>query len=216
MPPSLRSERFLVHPEHTIWVGGALLAVFALLTALVPAAPLALERGWAEAMRDIRTPVLKDLALVFNWLGRGFGRGLTLLAIGVVLLVARRVLALLAFAVTESVTPLISFLIKAIVGRPRPRDGLVHVAGASFPSGHAAYAGATCVALVLLFTAPGVRRRLWWTIAALGVGSMAWSRTYLQVHWLADVVAGSLLGVGITVLALGSAQRATVVDRART
>lgn len=26
---------------------------------------------------------------------------------------------------------------------------------------------------------------------------MAWSRTYLQVHWLLDVTAGSILGVGV-------------------
>jgi undecaprenyl-diphosphatase len=75
----------------------------------------------------------------------------------------------------------------------------------AFPSGHAAYASATCVALVLLFAAPGPGRRRWWTLAALGIIVMAWSRTYFQVHWLSDVVAGSLLGVGIALLVLGGA-----------
>ena len=158
-------------------------------------------------MQDIQTPALKNLALVFNWLGRGIGRALSIAAIGIVLLVARRWLGLLAFAVTETLTPLISSLLKALVDRPRPPDGLVHPAGASFPSGHAAYAGATCVALVLLFTAPGPRRRLWWTIAALGIAGMAWSRTYLQVHWLIDVVAGSLLGIGVALVTFSAVQQ---------
>ena len=60
---------------------------------------------------------------------------------------------------------------------------------------------------MLLFTAPGSRRVLWWTVAALGIAGMAWSRTYLQVHWLSDVVAGSLLGVGVSLLVFGGAQR---------
>ena len=98
-------------------------------------------------------------------------------------------------------------MLKHLVQRPRPPDGLVHPTGASFPSGHAAYAGVTCIALMLLFTAPGSRRVLWWTVAALGIAGMAWSRTYLQVHWLSDVVAGSLLGVGVSLLVFGGAQR---------
>jgi undecaprenyl-diphosphatase len=179
------------------------------MAVVVPAEPLALERSWAEAIRDLESPVLKDLALVFNALGRGLWRALSIAAIGLVLLIARRWLAFLAFAVAEALTPLISSLFKALVGRPRPPDGLVHPAGSSFPSGHAAYAGVTCIALVLLFTVPGPRRRLWWTIATLGIVGMAWSRTYLQVHWLTDVVARSLLGVGIALLTFAAAQQWT-------
>ena len=152
----------------------------------------------------------ENLALAFNWLGRGIGRALSIAAIGIVLLVARRWLGLLAFAVTETLTPLCSSLLKAHVDRARPPDGLVHPAGASFPSGHAAYAGATCVALVLLFTAPGPRRRLWWTISALGIAGMAWSRTYLQVHWLIDVIAGSLLGIGVALVTFAGVQQRSV------
>ena len=200
-------ERYFAHPRRALWIGAALLALVALTALLVPSEPLALERTWLEAMQDIQTPALKNLALVFNWLGRGIGRALSIAAIGIVLLVARRWLGLLAFAVTEALTPLISSLLKALVDRSRPPDGLVHPAGASFPSGHAAYAGATCVALVLLFTAPGPRRRLWWTIAALGIAGMAWSRTYLQVHWLIDVVAGSLLGIGVALVTFSAVQQ---------
>jgi undecaprenyl-diphosphatase len=38
---------------------------------------------------------------------------------------------------------------------------------------------------------------------------MAWSRTYLEVHWLSDVVAGALLGSGVALLVFAAAQRLT-------
>jgi hypothetical protein len=82
----------------------------------------------------------------------------------------------------------------------RPRAWHTH-------SGHSTYAGATCVALVLLFTTPGTRRRWWWALASLGAVGMAWSRTYLQVHWLTNVTAGALLGSGVSLLAFAIAQR---------
>jgi undecaprenyl-diphosphatase len=35
---------------------------------------------------------------------------------------------------------------------------------------------------------------------------MAWSRTYLQVHWLVDVLAGSLLGAGVALFVFAAIQ----------
>jgi membrane-associated phospholipid phosphatase len=198
-------ERFLPRPTRAFRVGVSLLGAVLVMALVVPAEPLGIDQRWSEAMLDIRTSPLTDLALVFNWLGRGLGWVLSLAAVGIVLFARRRLVALLAFGVTETVTPLSSTLLKILVGRPRPPDGLVHPVGSSFPSGHAAYAGATCVALVLLFTAPGPHRgRWWWPLAALGVLGMAWSRTYLQVHWLSDVIGGSLLGVGIALAIFAS------------
>ena len=119
---------------------------------------------------------------------------------------ARRWWALLAYAVTEALAPLLSSVVKALVDRPRPPGGLVHPASASFPSGHVTFAGATCVAAVLLFTKVGRRRVLWWWLAIAGIAGMAWSRTYLQVHWLLDVVAGSLLGAGVALVVFAGLQ----------
>ncbi len=199
-------ETFLAHPAQALWAAGGMLAIVVLIAILVPAGPLGLDRSWSEAMHDIETPQLTVVALVFNWLGRALGRAIALTLLGLLLLRRRRWLALVTFAVAESLAPLLSALLKVLVDRARPPDGLVHPVGASFPSGHATYAGATCVALVLLFTTPGRRRRWWWALTGLGVVGMAWSRTYLQVHWITDVIAGALLGSGISLMVFAIAQ----------
>ena len=202
-----RHERFFLRPQRALSLGAGFLALFVVLALLVPTQPLAVEQHWADWMREIQTPLLEHVALIFNYLGRGLGRALVLVGIGIVLIVARRWWALLAYAVTEALTPLFSSVVKALVDRPRPPDGLVHPAGASFPSGHAAFAGATCVAAVLLFTKVDGRSRLWWwCLATAGIAGMAWSRTYLQVHWLLDVLAGSLLGAGVALVVFAGSQ----------
>ena len=200
-------ERFLEHPGRALWVGGGMLALVVVLAVLVSTRSLAVDRSWSEAMADLQTPLLTHVALAFNWLGRGIGRIASLALIGLLLLHGRRLIALAAFAAAETVAPLLSTLLKALVDRPRPTNGVVHALGASFPSGHVVYAGATCVALVLLFTTPGPRRRLWWAPAGAGVAGMAWSRTYLQVHWLTDVTAGALLGIAVSLVVFSVAQR---------
>ena len=199
------NERFFARQGCALWTGVALLGLVGLMAVVVPTEPLAIDQHWSRTMEDNQTPLLTHLALVFNALGRGLGWALSLAAVAIALAARRRWLALTAFSVSESLTSVSSTVLKVLVGRPRPPDGLVQPLGSSFPSGHAAYAGATCVALVVLFTLPG-RRQSWWTVAALGVVGMAWSRTYLQVHWLSDVVGGSLLGIGISLTVFAGAQ----------
>jgi membrane-associated phospholipid phosphatase len=205
-------ERFLLHPRRALVVGSAFLALFVLLALVVPEQPLEFEQRWADWMLQIQTPLLEHIANGFNYLGRGLGRALTLVAIGVPLIVARRWWALLAYSATEALTPLTSSVVKALVARPRPPDGLVHPTSSSFPSGHAAFAGATFVALVLLFTKVGPQRSVWWWLAAVGIAGMAWSRTYLQVHWLLDVLAGSILGSGVALVVFAGVQ---ILSRSR-
>jgi undecaprenyl-diphosphatase len=210
-----RRDEFVRRPHIALGVGIALIALVALIGAVIPVTPLAIDQRWSEWMTDLQGATLHHLALIFNYLGRGLGRALSLAAIGLTLILTRRWVALLAFAATESLTPLFSNLFKHLVDRPRPPGAMLHATSSSFPSGHAAYAGATCVALVLLFTSPGNGRRLWWAVAAAGILGMAWSRTYLQVHWLSDVIAGSLLGIGMTLSVFGGVQWGATQRRKR-
>ena len=210
----LHGEVFFAQPRPALAFGASLLVLFLTLGVFVPMHPLEFERRWLEWMREIRGPVLDHLALAFDWLGHGIGRALVLAAVAVPLLVRRRWAAALAFGVAELLTPLLGDSVKAIVDRPRPPDGLVHPGGASFPSGHAAFAAMTMVAVALLFSKRSSRRRVRWALAGLVIVAMAWSRTYLHVHWLLDVVGGSMLGAGIALGTFAAAQ--ILVPRQRT
>ena len=201
-----RTEQFVARPALAVGFGGALLALVLVLAFLIPAGPLAIDSRWAELMHDIETPFLTHIALVFNALGHGVWRALTLAGIGLILLLERRWAALVAFALAETLTPLLVNLIKAAVGRERPPGQLIEAHATSFPSGHAAYAGATAVALVLLFTRLGRRRQIWFAVAVTAIAAMTWSRTYLQVHWLSDALAGATLGLAIALLSFGATQ----------
>jgi len=198
-------ETFVARPRWAVVWGGGLFLLVAVAAVLIPAGPLDIDSRWAEWMKDIQAPWLKQVALIFNALGRGWSF-VTIGAISVVLVVGRRWVALVGFALTEAVTPLLVATIKALVDRPRPLDEVIHPHGSSFPSGHAAYAAATTTALVLLFTKPGRGRWPWVSLAVLFTAGMAWSRTYLQVHWLSDVVAGAMLGLAVALIAFGALQ----------
>ena len=56
-------ERFLSRSARAFWLGISLLGVVVLMAVVVPAEPLQLDRRWSDAMLDIRTPVLTDIAL---------------------------------------------------------------------------------------------------------------------------------------------------------
>lgn len=138
-------------------------------------------------------------ALAFDRTGRSFGRAAILTAIGFELARRRRWVDLTAFGLAEAATPASVNLTKLLVRRRRPPGASTGAFGTSFPSGHAAYAAATSVALVLLHDELGERqRRAAWIAAGAGSLGMAWSRTYLRLHWLSDVTAGVVLGAGVT------------------
>ena len=204
---SATQERFFVRPGHALVLGIVLLTAVGLMALAVPTEPLSIDRAWSNAMKSLESRALKEVALVLNALGRGLGWALTLAAVAGLLLVRRRFVPLIAFLVAQALSSFLSAMLKALVGRPRPPDGVVHPVGSSFPSGHASYGAVTCIALVLLFTSPE-RRGRWWGLAAVGIAGMAWSRTYLPVHWLSDVVGGVLLGAGIVLTTFAAAQLA--------
>jgi len=96
---------------------------------------------------------------------------------------------------------------KLLYGRARPDDRLIEAVTASFPSGHATNAAVIGLASVFVLVPPGARRRRWLALAVCYTLLMAWSRTYLRVHWLSDVAAGLLAGTAWALLGALLAQR---------
>jgi undecaprenyl-diphosphatase len=93
---------------------------------------------------------------------------------------------------------LVTNAIKFALDRPRPGGGgLVSVASASWPSGHAsssiAFYGALAV-IAARAAAPGARVVAIWIGVAVLTGLVGASRVYLGVHYPSDVVAGWLVG----------------------
>jgi len=82
--------------------------------------------------------------------------------------------------------------LKAAVGRPRP-DGDRHRRNSSFPSSHTA--NAMALAWMLARRWPRARLPLF-VIASL----VAFSRMYLDRHFLTDVLAAVVIGVGFAIL----------------
>lgn len=106
----------------------------------------------------------------------------------------------LSVAVSVAVTFLVTFGLKYVVDRARPFEAYPHLihpyslpADPSFPSGHTATAFALALALCL-------RYPRWYVIgpAALWACSVGLSRMNEGVHYPTDVLAGAVLGVGLT------------------
>ena len=87
--------------------------------------------------------------------------------------------------------------LKWIIDRDRPDvDHLAGSSGSSFPSGHSATAAA-CWAAIALIAGRHLHRRLHPALAAAAAAiaiAVAASRALLGVHWLTDVIAGSVVG----------------------
>lgn len=66
----------------------------------------------------------------------------------------------------------------------------------SFPSGHSAAAFTTAVTMTGIIPSAAA----FWFVLALLVG---YSRIYLGVHYPSDVMAGSVIGIGVTILMIG-------------
>jgi undecaprenyl-diphosphatase len=180
------------------------LAVFAAMTVAVTTNPsLALDSRAFETADDLRAPWLDTAMKLITKLGLIAIVG-TAVVVGAVLLIWRRHQVRGAALVLGVALEWVSvWITKALVGRPRPPDPLVHTSGQSYPSAHAANSVgwlALAIALTVVIPTRGAR------IAAVGAGALAavlvgLSRIYLRAHYASDVLAGEALAVAMYAIA---------------
>ena len=174
-----------------------------------------IDRPLAIAFKDIARPTYDLFAMISDLADGVLWFGLTVLAMAYCALRRWRALpgpdkdrwrahlyrwlfmftALLAAGVAVNV-------LKVLIGRYRPRyffsDEMwgfepLNFATAmnSFPSGHTQSICTAMLALTILF--PRI-----WPIALITAALVGASRVVLSVHWVSDVLAGAVLGIGLT------------------
>ena len=92
-----------------------------------------------------------------------------------------------------AITALLVYLLKLLIMRERPETALELSKTSSFPSGHASAVFSTLAILDKEFP----RLKWFWLIFAVLV---SYSRLYLGMHYLTDVVIGALIGYIISLL----------------
>ncbi len=184
------------------WVVSALVAL--LLVALLGAVifyreadkPFGFELQWMNELVESRKPYFTGPALFLDWLGGGFVSTFVVPPIVIAALVLwRRRWAALYYLCATATSAVLVFVVKNLVGRPRPDEILVTPDFGSFPSGHSANAAVTAAALCVIFG------RTWlWVVGSVYTLVMMLSRTYLGAHWISDTVGGLLVGAGVAVI----------------
>ncbi|MGW8888435.1 phosphatase PAP2 family protein [Streptomyces sp. NPDC055749] len=110
-------------------------------------------------------------------------------------------------AATSALSTLVQQGLKAAVGRDRPRwpDPVDSAHYAAFPSGHVMTAVVSCGLLLWLLRMNGTGA-LWWrtalVVAVVSVVGVGFTRIYLGVHWMTDVVGGTLLGAAVVAFSI--------------
>mgnify|MGYP001604824457 CR=1 FL=1 len=103
----------------------------------------------------------------------------------------------LLFIASMLLTSGIVFVIKNLVQRARPLNPLIYESGFSFPSGHATTSLVFFGILTYLILIKNKSKLLKFIILCISIFMVAlisFSRLYLNVHWMTDIVGGISLG----------------------
>jgi undecaprenyl-diphosphatase len=205
---SITGEAMRVHRRSVTWalvaVAVAAMAVFAALTVAVTSQPsLGFDSAAFDVADDVRSPSLDTAAKLVTKLGLIVVVGSAVLLGSVLLFRRRHRLRAAALVLGAALAWLTVWVTKRVIDRPRPPNPVVHTAGQSYPSAHAANSvGWLALAIALSVVLPNQIAR----IAAVTAGGLlaalvGLSRIYLRAHYASDVVAGEALAVAMYALA---------------
>ncbi len=186
------------------WIAPALILVAVLLALFFLLARIVVFEGHTDLDRTITlrvhtwvTPDRTTLMRAVTALGASWFAVIVCGGIVLWLLWQRRFRTVVALGGVFLLAKLLEVGFKTFFARPRPTmvPHLVEAGGYSFPSGHAMTAVVTwgLLAAVLTCHLGGRKRALPPVVAAFIIAAVGFSRIYLGVHYLTDVIAGALL-----------------------
>jgi undecaprenyl-diphosphatase len=147
-------------------------------------------------MQEMRNTPADELMIAITMMGDGLVISALAIAIVAWLVWHRSYRAALAAAAVILAGKIFVPIMKTLIQRARPIELYQGAEGYSFPSGHATMAALTFGVLAVLVSHSMGRwgRAVVYASCGLVVIAIAYSRVYLGVHWLSDVLGGMLFG----------------------
>jgi membrane-associated phospholipid phosphatase len=188
----------------TAWVAGLVVAAGALWTFYEIAEEVlqkqtqAIDTQVLLTIRQWQRPWLDQVMVSLTTLGQPSILLASSLVLAFLLLRRKRVAEAIALAIIALGGLGLNLLLKNLFVRDRPAlwERIVQVDLYSFPSGHAMMSMIIYGAIGYLLSVQFPQRRGWIAVTTgLLVGAIGFSRLYLGVHWLTDVVAGYAAGL---------------------
>ncbi len=191
------------------------LVIFALL---IPVALIALTLlSWAisgtsahgeidltiyRTLQSLRTPLSDDIMATLTLLGSNLFLGIVTLVTAAWLAQKRYWSTVRHWLGAIALVTILVYGLKIILAVPRPEMIQHSLSSFSFPSAHTAMATVVYGLLAVIINRDlqiPLRRKVY-VLTALLITIVAFTRLYLGAHWLSDVLAGLLLGLGVLAL----------------
>ncbi len=141
----------------------------------------AVDQAVLELMQSIQHPVLDELMLIIT---HAVSYPVLLLVLILLIYMKKEKMSIKMF-IGLLIEATVIIAIKNITARPRPTPRGLNPK-AAFPSGHSSRS----TYLALLFSEKWNKKIIWFSLAAL----VMFSRLYLQVHHLTDIIGGIAVG----------------------
>lgn len=187
-----------------VWVGGFAIAAFCVWGFFEIAERVFVEQttefdtAILQTIYKLHTPLLNQIMTGITFLGNGSTLIYLSCFVGIFLLVSRKFASAFTLIIVTSGGIGLNIWLKNVFGRVRPAlwERIVDVNSFSFPSGHAmvslvvyGYLGYLLIANFHSWSG------LIFFLTALLILAIGFSRLYLGVHWLTDVIAGYAAGL---------------------
>lgn len=185
--------------RHMQYLGASCLLFFFLLTLAVfycNNSLIGIDKWWQEVVISTYSISIINFMRIATYMGSAY----VAYPIGIVIAAIlwqykEKVLSYRFFGVFFLSVTLVYFF-KHLVARARPTGNLIFAKGNSFPSGHATQSLVLSASIMFLLYCKGYcSKRMAIVITLVVSGIVGFSRTYLQVHYLSDVLGGYLLGL---------------------
>ena len=148
-----------------------------------------------EHIPNMYTPFLNNIMILTSSVNNIYQLITLIIIIFIILNYYKLYIQMIFLSISMIGNSLIFLLIKEIIQRERPISQLIEISGYSFPSGHATLSTTLAFSLYLILKDKVIYNKLLLIICIVFPILISFSRVYLCVHYLSDIIAGIALGL---------------------